>query len=240
MSERPILRALVTGATSGIGRATAIQLGLERYDVIVHGRNAERGQATVDAIVQAGGQARFIAAELSDPKELARLVELAGDVDVLVNNSGVAWIGPTNDLPVERFDALFAANVRAPYYLVAAIGPKMLARKRGSIINVSSVVGVVGLPGAAAYSATKASLDAMTRSWAVELAPYVRVNSVAPGPVYTSISRRERVAALGDTTLMKRAGEAVEIAEMIAFLASPRAAYITGGVFPVDGGRSAI
>ena len=127
-----------------------------------------------------------------------------------------------------------------PYFLVAAIAPRMATRGEGSIVNVGSVAGQVGLAGGAAYSATKASLAAMTRSWAAEFSPSgVRVNAVAPGPVYTS-SPRERIQALGDTTIVKRAGDPSEIAEVISFLASPRASYVTGTVFAADGGRGAI
>lgn len=168
------------------------------------------------------------------------LAERAGDLDVLVNNSGQAWFGPTPALEASQFDALFEGNVRAPYYLVAAIAPRMAARGRGSIVNVGSMAGQVGLAGGAAYSASKVALEALTRSWAVEYgASGVRVNAVAPGPVYTS-SDPVRIKALGDTTILKRAAQPEEIAEVIAFLATPRSSYVTGAVVAADGGRSAI
>src|SRR2546425_6310185 len=113
-------RALVTGATSGIGRAIAFQLARDGAEVVVHGRDAARGAATVEAITAAGGRARFVAADLSNPADLQRLVQDVGDIDVLVNNAGFSVFGPTADLAVDRFDALFASNVRAPYFLVAA------------------------------------------------------------------------------------------------------------------------
>jgi NAD(P)-dependent dehydrogenase (short-subunit alcohol dehydrogenase family) len=233
-------KALVTGATAGIGRAAAIQLAVDGFEVIVHGRDAARGAEVVREIEAAGGRAAFVAAEMGNLEDLRRLAAAAGDVEVLVNNSGFAWFGPTASLEDTKFDEMFAANVRAPYFLVAAIAPKMAARGQGSIINVGSVAGQVGLAGGAAYSATKASLAAMTRSWAAEFSPSgVRVNTVAPGPVYTS-SPRERIQALGDTTLMKRAAEAREIAQAISFLASPRSSFVTGALFAVDGGRGAI
>jgi NAD(P)-dependent dehydrogenase (short-subunit alcohol dehydrogenase family) len=233
--------ALVTGATSGIGRAVAERLARDGAEVLVHGRDAAKGAEVVDAIQRDGGQARSISADLNEPVELRRLADDARDVDVLVNNAGMAWFGPTNELDLDTFDRLFAANVRAPYFLVAAIAPKMAARGAGSIVNVGSMAGEVGMVGGAAYGATKATLDSMTRSWAAEFSPSgVRINTVASGPVYTAIQARETTAAVGSTTLLDRAAEPEEIAELIAFLASPRASYITGATLAADGGRSAV
>ena len=140
--------ALVTGATSGLGRAIAVRLAAGGADVIVHGRDVERGAATVAMIADAGGRARFIAADLSDPADITRLARDAGDVGVLVNNAGFSLFGPTADIAAERFDALFASNVRAPFLLVAAVGPAMASRGAGSIVNVSSMAGRIGLNGA--------------------------------------------------------------------------------------------
>jgi NAD(P)-dependent dehydrogenase (short-subunit alcohol dehydrogenase family) len=233
--------ALVTGATSGIGRAAAEELGRHGAELIVHGRDPDRGSAVVDAITAAGGKARFVAADLSDPAQVDYLAEQAGAVDVLVSNAGFSWFGPTADLDVPTFDRLFAANVRAAYFLVAVLAPQMAARGSGSIINIGSMAGQVGLAGGAAYSATKATLAAMTRSWAAEFSPSgVRVNAVAAGPVLTSGAVPDRIEALGATTLLARAAQPDEIAGVIAFLASPKASYITGAVIAADGGRTAI
>ena len=235
------LPALVTGATSGLGRSIALQLARQGAEVIVHGRHAARGAETVDAITAAGGRARFVAADLADPDDLQRLVEDVGDLDVLVNNAGFSWFGPTADLDVATFDALFVSDVRAPYFLVAAFAPKMAANGKGSIINVSSMAGQIGLAGGAAYGATKAALSSMTRAWAAEFSPSgVRVNAIAPGPVYTRSEARELFDTLGATTLLNRAANPEEIAEVVGFLASPRASYVTGAIIAADGGRTAI
>jgi NAD(P)-dependent dehydrogenase (short-subunit alcohol dehydrogenase family) len=209
--------------------------------VIVHGRDADRGAATVKEVEAAGGKARFVAADLGDADDVARLAAEAAEADVLVNNGGFSWFGPTPQLETATFDALFASNVRAAYQLVAALAPGMAARGRGSIVSLDSMAGHVGLAGSAAYGATKAALTAMTRAWAAEFSPAgVRVNSVAPGPVYTSGTSRERIEQLGATTLLGRPAQTDEIAEVIAFVVSDRASYLTGAVIPVDGGRTAI
>jgi NAD(P)-dependent dehydrogenase (short-subunit alcohol dehydrogenase family) len=235
-------RALVTGATSGVGRAVAQQLARDGAEVVVHGRDAARGAETVDEITDAGGKASFVAADLGDSADVQWLASEVGDIDILINNAGIALFKPTAEFDLAAFDKMFASNVRAAFFLVGAIAPGMAARGHGIIVSVSSMAGGVGLVGGAAYGATKASLEAMTRAWAAEYsASGVRVNAIAPGPVYTpSPSGPDFITALGDTTPMHRASQPAEIAEVVAFLASPRASYITGTTIAVDGGRRAI
>jgi NAD(P)-dependent dehydrogenase (short-subunit alcohol dehydrogenase family) len=233
--------ALVTGATGGLGRAIALQLARDGATVVVHGRDAERGAAVVAAIEAEGGSARFAAADLGDPEGAAALAAAAGPVDILINNAGFSSWGPTEDFDAAAFDGMFAANVRAPFFLTAAFAPAMVARGSGNIINIGSMAGAVGLTGGAAYGATKAALAALTRSWAAEFGVQgVRVNTVAPGPIYTKPEAKDLFDALGATTAMNRAAQPEEIAEVVAFVVSPAASYVTGATIAVDGGRTAI
>jgi NAD(P)-dependent dehydrogenase (short-subunit alcohol dehydrogenase family) len=233
--------ALVTGATHGIGRAAALRLARDGWEVVVHGRDAGRGAKVVAAIEAEGGQARFVAAELMDIGEVRRLAEEAGEVDVLVNNVGGSWFGPTDDLDGPGFDALFVVNVRSAYFLVAALAPAMAGRGRGSIINLGSMAGTIGLVGAAAYGATKAAMASMARSWAAEYSPQgVRVNAVAAGAVHSIPEKYDITEEFGKTSLLGRGAQVDEIAEVIAFLASDKASYVTGAVLAADGGRTVI
>ncbi|MEV5782273.1 SDR family NAD(P)-dependent oxidoreductase [Streptomyces sp. NPDC048448] len=237
--------ALITGSTGGIGSEAARLFAASGAHVVVSGRNPERGAATVRAITETGGSARFVPAELTDLASLRRLAAEAGDVDILVNNAALFPGGPTTSQDVEAFDAALAANIRAPYFLTAALAPGMVARGSGSIINVSTMAARIGMAGLSVYSATKAALESLTRTWAAEFSPAgVRVNTVAPGPTRTDMVMdtmgEEGAQQIAKTTLLGRLATPREIAEVIHFLATERAAYLTGATIAADAGRTAV
>jgi NAD(P)-dependent dehydrogenase (short-subunit alcohol dehydrogenase family) len=237
-------KALVTGGTSGIGREVANQLAALGAEVTISGRDAARGAETVAQIDAAGGKARFVAADLADFGAIARLAEEVGEVDILVNNAGIFDFAPTPDETRENFEAMFDVNVRAPYFLTAALAPKMAGRGGGAIVNVSTMVAELGMPGSSAYAATKAALASLTRTWAGEFAGFgVRVNVVTVGPTATggtSAMSPDELAFVTGLTKLGRTAEPAEIAAAITFLASPRASYITGANVAVDGGATAV
>jgi NAD(P)-dependent dehydrogenase (short-subunit alcohol dehydrogenase family) len=236
-------RAIVTGGTSGIGKAAALQLAAAGAEVIVAGRDRSRGEAVVAAIEADGGKARFIGADLNDVDSVRALAEDAGDVDILVNNAGIFSFAPTHEIDLENFDTTFATNVRAPFFLTAAIAPKMAARGHGSIVNVATMAAHFGLPGASVYGASKAAIVSLTQTWAAEYGPQgVRVNAVSAGPTKTegTAGMREDLKGLAQTLPLGRSAAPEEIAEAIVFLASPRSSYVNGAILAADGGRTAV
>ena len=236
-------RALVTGATSGIGRATAEALASKGATVLLSGRDRARGAEVAAAIERAGGKAEFITADLSKPSEVAALADRAGEIDILVNNAGVFPGGATSEIDEATFDTTFDVNVKAPFFLTAAIAPRMAQRGEGAIINVTTMVAEFGMAGLSVYGASKAAAALLTKAWAAEYGPQgVRVNAVSPGP-----TRTPGTAAMGDgfeqlaaTVPLARAADPGEIAAAIVFLASESASYVNGAIVPVDGGRVAV
>ena len=240
--------ALITGGTSGIGRATANKLAQLGIHVLVVGRNAERGGKTVAEIRAAGGKADFISSDLRDvssAREVAkRALELGnGHVDILVNNAGIFPFGPTEKTTEEEFDRVYALNVKAPYFLVAELAPLMARRGAGTIVNVSTMVADYGVSGMSLYGSSKAAINFLTKSWAAEYGPHgIRVNAVSPGPTRTEGTEAmgEGVVQLAAQAPAGRPARADEIAEAIVFLATDRSSFIYGAKLAVDGGRTAV
>jgi len=243
--------AIVTGATSGIGRATALRFAEAGARVSLVGRNAQALNVVAGEIEVAGGEALVIRADVTIQPIARRIVsqtiEQFGGLDILVNAAGHLISGTIEDTTLATWDSMLNVNLRAVFNLMQQVIPH-LAERRGNIVNVSSVTGLRAFPGVLAYCVSKAGLDQLTRCAALELAPKgVRVNAVNPGVVVTEIHRRggmsqkEYKAFLEhskETHPIGRVGQPSEIAELILYLASERASWITGATYSIDGGRA--
>jgi len=244
--------ALVTGASRGIGRATALALAETGAHVLVHfGRSAQEAESLVVAIRSNGGRADAIRADLATPEGATTLAKetrsiLGERLDVLVLNAGISKAATIQDHTVKDFDNLFATNVRSPFFLVQQLLP---ALGEGSNIIVISSIGahaVVGTPdldkpSILAYTATKGALETLVKNWAAILGPRgIRVNAVAPGVIDTDMSNFTKTEAGREVVLgvqaLKRIGKPEDVADVVAFLASDAARWITGASIPVDGG----
>ena len=244
--------ALVTGASRGIGRAIALALAETGARVVVHyGRSAAEAESLVSQIETKGGRANTIATDLGTPNGAALLAQqvrsLVGDrLDVLVLNAGISKAATIKDHTLEDFDNLFATNVRSPFFLVQQLLP--ILGEGSNIIVISSigaraVVGKAGLdnPSLLAYTSTKGALETLVKNWAAILGPQgIRVNAVAPGVIDTDMSNFAKTEAGREVTLgmqaLKRIGKPEDVADVVAFLASDKARWITGASIPVDGG----
>jgi 3-oxoacyl-[acyl-carrier protein] reductase len=237
--------ALVTGASRGIGRASALALAQAGAQVIVHyGRGAAEAEAVVKQIRDAGGQAQSVAADMAAPDGPHRLAadvrRIVGDrLDILVANAGIANAATIEDTKVEDFDALFAVNVRAPFFLVQQLLP--ILGSGSSIVLLSSLAAHASVGALSAYAATKGAVDTLVKHFAAALGERgIRVNAVAPGVVATDMSSFTKTDDGRDFTLglqaLKRLAQPEDIADVVAFLASDEARWITGDTVNVDGG----
>lgn len=242
---------LITGATSGIGMATALRFADSGASIAAVGRDGSALHELGERAIETGSECLAIQADLSiegkSSEVVARAIEHFGGIDVVVNAAGHLSSGTIESTSEAAWDAMLNINLRAAFLLMQQALPSLVARK-GNVVNVSSVTGLRAFPGVLAYCVSKAGLDQLTRCSALELAARgVRVNAVNPGVVVTEIHKRggmteEQYAAFLDhskeTHPLGRVGEAAEVAELISFLASDRASWITGATYSIDGGRA--
>lgn len=242
---------LITGALTGIGRATALAFAREGAQVVVSGRSNQVGQSLVDKLHELGADAEFIRADVRHEEEVRALVDKTvarfGRLDVAVNNAGTEGrLGPIADQSAESYAATFDTNVLGTLLSLKHELRVMSPQRSGSIINVSSVLGRVGGAGAAVYAASKHAVEGLTKSAALEVAELgIRVNAVTPGPIETGMLTRyvksddATKAQVAASVPLKRIGEAEEVAQAIVFLASRKASFITGESLAIDGGKVA-
>ena len=242
--------ALVTGSTDGIGVGIARALADAGAFVVVSGRSAAKGEKVAAEIAERGGAAAFVGADLADGgpavSALADAAQTAagGPIDILVNNAAMLIApGPTAEIGEELIDAALAVNVTSVMLLTGLLAPGMAARGRGAIVNVGSINGLVGMPGSALYSMTKAAIHSLTKSWAAEYGPAgVRVNTVAPGPTTTerNLAFADHIAPIVERAPSRRMSTTDEVGRAVVFLASDHASAIHGATLSVDGGLSAV
>ena len=240
--------ALVTGGSRGIGRAICVRLARDGFDIVFSYRSGEESAAETEKLCrEAGASVRGVRADVRNPEDCAKLLEIAaeagnGAIEVLVNNAGITRDGLLIAMKDEAFNDVIDVNLRGTFYMMRGAAKLMLRAKRGRIVNISSVTGVMGNAGQVNYAASKAGVIGMTKSLARELASrHINVNAVAPGFINTDMTaampEAAKTAAL-NLIPFKEAGSADDVAAAVSFLAGPDGRYITGQVLCVDGGMS--
>jgi 3-oxoacyl-[acyl-carrier protein] reductase len=242
----------VTGASRGLGRAIALRLARSGSAVCLNYRTREdAARSALDEIRGAGGRAIALRADVADPDQVAEMVERAaaelGALSILVNNAGVSVHLTLDDFDAERFDGMRRTNVDGMIHAIRAVVPSMKERRYGRIVNITSIAGHgTTMPGTTFYAATKAAVSVLTRRFAMELGPHgITVNAVAPGFILTDMVKenrseqdlRDAVARLSERAMVRRVGAPDDIANAVAFLASPESSFITAQILTVDGGR---
>lgn len=240
---------LVTGGAMGMGQSHSELLASQSAWVFVADVNQTQGQSTVDGIRKNGGKADFLKLDVTQEADwnaaVNQIVERAGRLDVLVNNAGILILKPVQDTSNQEWDRIFDVNVRSVFIGTRAAIPVMQKQGGGTIVNISSIYGLVGAPGASAYEASKGAVRLFTKSCAVDLAPFnIRVNSVHPGVIETQMTKAllndpaVRPLLLGPT-LLKRPAQPIEVSQAVLFLASDESSFVHGAELVVDGGYTA-
>lgn len=245
--------AIITGAGSGIGRASALLFAREGAEIMVADVDQAGGMETVDQIVGDGGEGHFVQVDVSEPDQARRMGDEAiarwGRIDVLFNNAGVSGVGTVHETPVDVFDRVMRVNVRGVFVASQAVVPHMMEQRSGSIINMSSAIAEIGLGQRASYAASKGAVLALTRSMQVDYAPYaIRVNALLPGTIYTPFVERylkesypdpeEGLAAIRRRQLSGELGRPEDVAAAALFLASDESKFMMASGLVIDGGCS--
>lgn len=236
--------AIITGATSGMGRDTAYVFAEEGAKVMITGRNEARAKEVVDKIIKNGGEASYVIADMADrgsvDKIVDQTVEKYGTVDILFNNAGLLSIASSVDIPLEEWDKIMQVNVTSALMLSQKVAPIMKAKGKGAIINTGSVAGTSARWGAAAYCTTKHAMNGLTRALAREMGPEIRVNAILPGAIITamldSVGGEAAVDGMKQMSPLKRVGQGREIGTAALFLATDDSSFVTGQLLRVDGG----
>jgi len=241
--------AVVTGATSGMGRAIACLFAREGAAVVCGGRDPERGKGVVAEIRSHSGRAQFVPGDVADPENAERLLDEArrsfGGVDVAVACAGTLGLGALSELPLDSWKRTLAVNLDAVFYLLRKALPAMRERGSGSVVVIGSIAAFKGFPNHAAYCASKGALVALVRQLAIDYGPQIRINVLCPGPVDTPLfwdsaaafpEPEKAVAAVAQRTLMKRLGQPEDVAKAALFLASADSEWMTGTALTLDGG----